>query len=83
MKIKKLSDILVWIALVVIIIWIILKITGIINSPLWIEYIPIYSAVYIAGWQINKLANVAEEVKNLNRFKTETIKQISQIKEKL
>ncbi len=80
---KSLSiwDALVWVALAIIIGWVILKILGIINTPLWLEYVPIYSAVYIAGWQINKLATVTEDVNSLKNFKSETIKEIHSLKE--
>ena len=73
-------DILAWIALIIVIIWVILKITGIINTPLWLEYIPIYSAVYIAGWQIHKLSVVSNDIKDLKNFRNETIKKIHEIK---
>jgi hypothetical protein len=74
-------DILAWIALASIIIWGILKVTGIINTPLLIEYYPLFAVSYVFGWQMNKLNNVAKEVEGLKSFKNETIKQIHEIKE--
>jgi hypothetical protein len=74
-------DILAWIALASIIIWGILKVTGIINTPLFIEYYPLFAVSYVFGWQMNKLNNVAKEVEGLKSFKNETIKQIHEIKE--
>ena len=81
--VKKINiwDVLAWVSLVVIIIWVVLKITGVINTPLWLEYVPVYCAVYIAGWQIHKLHSVAEDVKGLKNFKDATIKEISSLKE--
>ncbi|MDP3026077.1 MAG: hypothetical protein Q8N63_00065 [Nanoarchaeota archaeon] len=73
-------DILAWVALGLILLWLILKTFGIINTPLWLEYSPIYAAVYIAGWQIHKLAIVSEDVKELKRFKWQTINKINNIK---
>lgn len=73
-------DILAWIILGLILLWLILKTFGIINSPLWLEYAPIYGAVYIAGWQINKLATVAREVDGLKKFKEATISEINSVK---
>lgn len=70
-------DILAWVALAGILIWLLLKTFGIINTPLWLEYAPIYAAVYLAGWQIHKLATVAEDVGELKRFKNETIQKIN------
>ena len=74
-------DILAWVALASIVIWVTLKILEVINTPLWLEYAPVYSAIYIAGWQISKLSTVAEEVKSLKLFRDETIKQIHLVKE--
>lgn len=73
-------DIIAWIALFSIILWVTLKIFGVINTPLWLQYAPIYSACYIAGWQIHKLAIVANEVHELNKFKEATISEINKIK---
>jgi len=74
-------DILAWIALASIVLWITLKILGIINTPLWLEYAPVYSASYVAGWMMHKLKIVHEEIHDLKNFKNETIKQIHSIKE--
>jgi len=74
-------DILAWVALGSIVLWTILKITGIINTPLLIEYYPILAASYAFGWQMHKLSNVAEDVGELKNFRSETIKQIHSVKE--
>jgi len=73
-------DLLAWAALAGILIWLILKTLGIISTPVILEYAPIYAAVYIAGWQIHKLYIVAEEVKELRRFKEATVSEINCIK---
>jgi len=73
-------DLLAWIALASIVIWLILKTLGIINTPLILEYAPIYAAVYIAGWHIHKLDSVARDTEKLNNFKNETVHQINEIK---
>ncbi len=73
-------DVIAWIVLGLILLWLILKTFGIISSPLWVEYAPIYGAVYLAGWQIHKLAVVAKEVEGLKKFKEATIKEINNIK---
>ena len=82
MKKRDLSfwDVLAWIVLFGIVVWLILKTLGIINTPLWIEYAPIYGAVYLAGWQIHKLETVSSDVKELKRFKQETINEITNLK---
>lgn len=74
-------DVLAWIVLALILLWIILKTFGVINTPEWLEYAPIYGAVYLAGWQIHKLESVANDVRELKKFKDATINQINNIKE--
>jgi len=80
--IKKLSiwDIIAWIVLAGILIWLLLKTFGIINTPLWLEYAPLYGAVYLAGWQIHKLETVALEVRELKKFRHATVEEINKIK---
>jgi len=73
-------DILAWIVLVGIFIWLILKTVGIINTPLWFLYAPLYGAVYLAGWQMHKLDGIGKEVEGLKKFQSETIREIHNIK---
>ena len=73
-------DIIAWIVLILILIWLLLKVFGIINTPALIEYAPYFGAVYLAGWQIHKLAGVAEDFKELKKFREATISEISNIK---
>jgi len=73
-------DILAWVVLAGILLWLILKMLGIINTPVLVEYAPYLGAVYIAGWQINKLAVVAKEVEGLKKFRSATINEIHEIK---
>ena len=72
-KKRNIWDILTWIVLAGILIWIILKMLGIINTPILIEYAPYLGAVYLAGWQMHKLEIVALDVKELKTFKEATI----------
>ena len=80
---NKFWDNLAWIALASIVLWVTLKILGIINTPLWLEYAPIYSASYIAGWQIYKLHLVSKDVMKLNKFKEDTVVKINSIENRL
>ncbi len=73
-------DILAWIVLFGILVWVLLKTFGVINTPVLLEYAPIYGAIYLAGWQMHKLSAVAEDVKDLKRFGRDTINQINEIK---
>jgi len=72
-------DIIAWIVLIGILIWILLKIFNVINTPVLIEYAPYFGAVYLAGWQIHKLSMVAKEVEGLKKFRSMTIKKINDI----
>lgn len=60
-------DILAWIALGIIVIWLILKLFGVINTPLWLEYVPVYSAVYISGWAMSTLVRAVQDIGRINR----------------
>ena len=73
-------DIIAWIVLFLILVWLILKTFGIINTPAWLEYAPSYGAVYLAGWQIHKLESVASDVSELKKFKNATVEEINNIK---
>lgn len=74
-------DVLAWVALASIVVWVTLKIIGVINTPPWLEYGPIYSAAYVAGWMVHKLKTVEQEIHEMKQFKQETIKQIHLVKE--
>ncbi|MFA5020069.1 MAG: hypothetical protein WC533_03135 [Candidatus Pacearchaeota archaeon] len=73
-------DVIAWIVLAGILLWLILKVFGIINTPDLIEYAPYFGIVYLAGWAMHKLETVVIEVETLKRFKDETVKQINDIK---
>ena len=78
-KKQNIWDLLAWIVLALIFIWLVLKTVGIINTPLWLEYAPLYGAVYLAGWYAQKLESIGKEVNGLNKFKIETIKKINEL----
>ncbi|GEM_PF-4831078 len=73
---RSVWDWLAWVALVSIVVWAILKVIGIINTPVLLEYYPIFAACYVFGWQMNKLDGVSRDVKDLKKFRGETIKKI-------
>ena len=75
-------DTLAWIILIAILIWITLKVFGIINTANLLEYAPYFGIVYLAGWAMHKLDTAADDVKELKRFSKETANQINNIKEK-
>ena len=77
---KSVWDIIAWIVLAGILLWLILKVVGVINTPVLLEYAPYFGAVYLIGWQIHKLENVSSDVRDLKKFKDATIKEIYNIK---
>lgn len=74
-------DVLAWIILIGILIWLLLKVFGVINTSLLIGYAPYFGAVYLAGWAMHKLDSVFEETRELKKFKSDTIKEINNIKQ--
>ncbi|MAG02627.1 hypothetical protein CMI42_04790 [Candidatus Pacearchaeota archaeon] len=73
-------DVIAWVVLILIVVWLILKLLGVINTPDWLEYSPIFGLVYLAGWGMHKLENISEDVRDLKKFKLETIKEINSLK---
>ncbi len=69
-------DWLAYAALASIVVWLILKMVGIINTPVLLEYYPYFAACYFFGWQVSRLNHVSYEVDGLKKFKDETIKKI-------
>jgi len=79
---KKLSvwDIIAWIVLLALLVWIILKVAGIIQTPNLLEYVPYFGIVYLAGWAMHKLEAVESNVRDLKNFSKATVKEINEIK---
>ena len=77
---KNFWDILAWICLFGIVLWLILKVTGIINTSLLLEYAPLFGVAYILGLNIRKLNGVAKKVDKFEHFQQATIKEINDLK---
>ena len=73
-------DVLAWVVLAGILIWIILKVAGVIETPILIEYAPYFGAVYLAGWAMHKLEVAVNDVQELKKFKEATVCEINKIK---
>lgn len=78
---KNFWDILAWVVLGLIFIWILLKAFGIIKTPVMIEYAPYFGVVYLAGWAMHKLETASTDIKELEKFKDDTISEINNIKQ--
>jgi len=73
-------DVLAWIILGGIFLWILLKVLGIINTPSLIEFAPYFGAVYLAGWAMHKLDTAVDDIKDLKSFAKRTATEINNIK---
>ena len=73
-------DALAWIVLFLILLWLILKVSGVINTSELILYSPLFGAVYLAGWAMHKLDTAIDDVKDLKNFAKSTINEINNIK---
>jgi hypothetical protein len=58
-------DYTAWVILFLIALWIVLKLIGVINTPIWLEYSPLFGLIYLAGWGMSKLDNVTTNVKEI------------------
>lgn len=58
-------DILARVVLIGIAVWLLLKLFGVISSPVWIEYSPLFGAIYLAGWGMHKLDRATEDIKDV------------------
>ena len=75
-------DITAWVILAGIFIWVLLKVLGVIQTSLLLEYAPIFGAVYLAGWAMHKLDTASDDIKELKYFAKETVNEIHNIKQK-
>jgi hypothetical protein len=72
-------DIIAWLALIGIGVWVLLKVFGVIKTPLFIEYALIGGAVYIAGWAMHKLDRATDDIKEVTHkldMATDDIKDV-------
>ena len=77
---RSIWDWLAWVALAYIFIWLILKVTGVINTPLWLTYSPVFGAIYMAGWYAKKIEEASVRLNFISnefgKFRSETVKKI-------
>ena len=73
-------DILFWIAMIILIVFIIGKLTGLIHSPDWVDLIPLITFVFLIGAFYQKVSNFMEVMyKRTDYLK----KEIDNIKNKI
>jgi len=73
-------DILAWIALIGLGVWLLLKILGIIQTPPWLEYAPLYGVIYIAGWAMHKLHIATDNIKEIRKDVKEIETDVNKIR---
>jgi len=60
-------DVMFWIALIALVIWIVLKAFGFINTSMIVEVIPYLSAVFIAGAIWQQFRNMQGDILDIKR----------------
>ena len=58
-------DILARVVLIGIALWLFLKLFGVIQTPIWVEYSPLFGAIYLAGWGMHKLDRATDDIKDI------------------
>lgn len=61
-RVANLSEIVYWIALGYIVIWLLLKVIGVINTPVWLEYSPLFAAIFAAGGAMQKMRGMDKTI---------------------
>ncbi len=72
-------DVLAWIVLALILLWLILKVIGVISTPDLIEYAPYFGIVYLDGWAMSSLFRTVEDVKMIKRNLSFLNKKINEL----
>ena len=60
-------DVLAWIVLFLIFLWLVLKVSGVIKSPALLEYSPLFGVVYLAGWAMSVLVRATQDINKVQR----------------
>jgi hypothetical protein len=74
-------DVLAWVVLFLIFLWLILKVTGVINTPTLLEYSPLFGVIYLAGYAMHKLDSAVEDIRDIKNFNKATVNEITNIKD--
>lgn len=69
-------DVAAWVVLFLLAFWLFLKVTGRINTPLWLQYSPLFGVVYLAGWAMHKLDRATRDISDVK-------KEVSNVKSNL
>jgi len=58
----EVSDVIIWASLIAIVTWIIAKLTGLINTPEWLNLFPIIGFVFFAGAFYQKILSFMDKM---------------------
>ena len=61
-------DIIAWVCVIGIFLWLVLKVAGVINTPILLEYAPYFGATYIAGWLVHELKDNSKKLNSLEKL---------------
>ena len=57
-------DVIIWICIIILILYVIAKLTGLINTPEWINLIPIITLIFFAGAFYQKIIGFIDRIYN-------------------
>ena len=70
-------DIIFWIAMAILILYIIAKLTGLINTPDWVNIIPLITLVFIIGAFYQRVMNFMEVIYHRTDYLKNNLDKIS------
>ncbi|MDO8508642.1 MAG: hypothetical protein Q7S27_03070 [Nanoarchaeota archaeon] len=70
-------DVIIWISLIVLILYILGKLTGLINTPEWVNLIPIITMVFFAGAFYQKVIAFMEKMNYRTDFLKTNLESIN------
>ena len=76
-------DFLIWTGIALVLIWILLKTFGVMNSPIWFEMLPFYGLVGTSIGMAYKFGQVMENINHRFDRTDEKINQLLEMKEDL
>lgn len=79
---KSIWDILVWVAFVIVVIYLLLKILGIIKSPVTVDIIALLSGAYFVGRYAKKIDDTFSDIEDIKDDVRELNKKCPIFKEK-
>ena len=65
MKKRSIWDVLVWVAFIIVVLYLFLKLTGVIHSPLSFDIVALISGAYFVGRYTKKLDDVFGDIKKI------------------